>query len=708
MLFIVWLATACTGDGGANLTPPALRPFEDIQVTTELSSVLEATRPADQSAARIPDPPPDTVVGTSEDETILATRSAEITMPVWPSSIGPYAPFATVEVTEAQQATFDRLVQAQPPERDESTVARLYRGWSGALEPTPAVAEPLAVGTVQQFNIISHDTNTNNLVQATLLAVGEHAYFWFDDGPGSIRPDQKQLDQIAATFDDIYTRSVAIFGPENKPGVDGDPRLHVVNVSPHIVCDGAENNGGNCSLAGYFSAFDGVPASINPNSNAREMFVMNASNFGSSFYLNVLAHELRHMIEDNYDRGDADWVAEGAAMLAEDLLGFYGNGVQRANIFLEQPDQQLNRWTDGYTTPYYGQAYLLNRYIYERLGGQLYRRFAASPADGLAAIDGIAQTNGMDVTGEELWLDWLVALAVHDEHGADEKYRFMAKGLNQVAMTKVNHRPAVFVETVHQYAADYYQLVNGEEIHLAFTGNQVTPLLDTMPASGEAMWLANRANYGHMTLTRDVDLTGISSATLEYNIYHDIETGYDFAYLFVSEDGGQTWQPLTAANMQGLGPEDDPSDSALADRFYTGRSDGWRRETVDLTPYTGRLIQLRFVYLTDLILTFGGIALDNIAIPEVGFFDDAETLAPGWTAEGFERVTATIPQQWHLQLVTFPDGDPVVQPLALSAEQTLSLSIALDDSGRQAILIVAASAPMTLEQAHYHLEIIDR
>jgi hypothetical protein len=151
------------------------------------------------------------------------------------------------------------------------------------------------------------------------------------------------------------------------------------------------------------------------------------------------------------------------------------------------------------------------------------------------------------------------------------------------------------------------------------------------------------------------------------------------------------------------GQIDDPSDSALTDRFYTGRSEYWREEKVDLTPYAGKNIVIRLAYITDLILTKGGIAIDNLAIPEIGFYDDGETALEGWTAAGFERVPSAIPQQWHLQLITFPDGIPTIESIELTAENKASLSLPLAGNNGEAILIVAASAPMTLEQAQYRL-----
>jgi hypothetical protein len=153
------------------------------------------------------------------------------------------------------------------------------------------------------------------------------------------------------------------------------------------------------------------------------------------------------------------------------------------------------------------------------------------------------------------------------------------------------------------------------------------------------------------------------------------------------------------------GPEADPSNSALADSFYTGESGGWVDESVDLTPYTGNSILIRFAYITDPILTFGGLALDNISVPELGYYDDAESLTSGWTAAGFDRVTASIPQQWQLQLITFPDGRPEVKRLELNDNQQLTYELFLEESDEQAILVVAASSPKTLEQARYRLQI---
>jgi hypothetical protein len=259
--------------------------------------------------------------------------------------------------------------------------------------------------------------------------------------------------------------------------------------------------------------------------------------------------------------------------------------------------------------------------------------------------------------------------------------------------------------SVQQYAADYYQITGEDEAVVAFVGSNHVPLLKVLPLSGRRMWLANRANFSQASLTRAFDLTGVAEATLHYAVYHEIEAGYDFAYVAVSTDGGQTWQGLTTAAMQGAEPADDPSDSAFTERFYTGNSDGWVAETADLTPYTGQTIHIRFETVTDPILTFSGLAVDNFSIPEIGFYDDVEGESD-WTAIGFVQATGYVPQQWHVQLISFDEGGPIVESLSLAADNSLSLAVpALSDDGRRPILIIAATAPMTLAAATYQLRV---
>jgi hypothetical protein len=70
----------------------------------------------------------------------------------------------------------------------------------------------------------------------------------------------------------------------------------------------------------------------------------------------------------------------------------------------------------------------------------------------------------------------------------------------------------------------------------------------------------------------------------------------------------------------------------------------WLEQSVDLTPFAGQEILLRFEYVSLPGRENGGFAVNNIAVPEIDYQDDGE-----WTLHGWESVTNTIPQRWLVQ-----------------------------------------------------------
>lgn len=668
---------------GESPTAVATLPADPPTAAPELSSTADA---------------PTADASTAVDETAEPGALAD-PVPAFPPPIAVQPALSREPVGPDQLAAAAELAATVPPARDDMRLAQAYRGLTAVPEPAK-LATPYAVGDRESFNVPDVVNNLVNTIDAQLYAVSDHAYFWFDTGPNTFVPDAAGLERAAAEFDLIYDDVIRHFGPEDNPGIDGDARVHIVHAASSALCGTV----GGC-VAGLVNSVDTVPALVDPRSNEREMFVMNIDQFDSDFYYGVLAHEFRHMIEDNYDDADTDWEKEGSATLAAELLGLPSGALSRGTQFLSAPDQQLNSWTDDGTAPYYGMGYLLSRYVFDQLGEDLYREIAMSPLPGLLAVEQVARANGRDLTADDIWFDWQTALALIGAPGTPPEYRFESTGMPRAAATAVNSSLAGFETTVQQYAADYYDLPEDQAVTVSFTGSTQAPLIGTIPASGASFWYAQRANGSNPRLTRTVDLRDVSSATLNYSVFSDIEEGYDFGYVAVSTDGGQVWQPLTAANMQGLEPTHNPAGSAFTERFYTGRGDAWVSETVDLTPFAGQEILLRFEYVTDAILTYGGFAIDDISIPEIGFYDDAESLDAGWQAEGFTRATAYLPQNWHLRLITFENGVPVVQDVALSEDQTAVFDVPAGDGSGRAMLIVAASAPLTLEPAHYGLDI---
>jgi hypothetical protein len=80
-------------------------------------------------------------------------------------------------------------------------------------------------------------------------------------------------------------------------------------------------------------------------------------------------------------------------------------------------------------------------------------------------------------------------------------------------------------------------------------------------------------------------------------------------------------------------PEYEPTTYYNAGRWhaFTGFSDIFYEEEMNLTLFAGHKIDLCFTYWTDDMVLERGWYIDDIRIPEIGFFDNAESGLNGWT-----------------------------------------------------------------------------
>ena len=141
------------------------------------------------------------------------------------------------------------------------------------------------------------------------------------------------------------------------------------------------------------------------------------------------------------------------------------------------------------------------------------------------------------------------------------------------------------------------------------------------PHSGSSEWWSGSADDLNNTLTRSVDLSGVTSASMSAWIAHDIEEGYDFLVAEARPKGGATWQQV--------GPTIDGGDMS------------WTEYTFDLSALAGQEIEVRFRYQTDGGVHLKGAFIDDVRITadgQVRLDDDVESGDNGWSADGFTRM----------------------------------------------------------------------
>ena len=161
---------------------------------------------------------------------------------------------------------------------------------------------------------------------------------------------------------------------------------------------------------------------------------------------------------------------------------------------------------------------------------------------------------------------------------------------------------------------------------------------------------------------------GRSRSTI--STWYDIEKNYDFVYLSASEDG-KTWKTLKTPS----GTDKNITGANLG-WGYTGTSGKWIDETVDLSAYAGKKVQLRFDYITDAAINGRGMMIDDMSIPEINYQSDLEKDDGGWKGDGFVRVANKLPQTFKVTLIKM-GAQTTVEPLALDATQHGSVKLDL-------------------------------
>lgn len=599
-------------------------------------------------------------------------------------------------VDSVSSETLETLQTAIVPSNDARTLGCRLRGLCDIPEVMAVSAAPRVAGEKQSFWVSNLDTNASTEIQATLRDVTPHVYFWVQDG---VKIDESEMKALVDEFENkIYPNNREFFGGEWSPGIDGDEHIYILYA-----------RGLGSSIAGYFSSSDSVHPLVQEYSNGHEMFLLNADNtfLGEEFTYGVLAHEFQHMIHWKQDRNETSWLNEGSSELAAFLNGYDPGGFDW--VYINDPDLQLNDWPNDQnaTTPHYGAGFLFMAYFLDRFGEDATKLLVKDPANGLDSVEGVLREisaadpeTGAPISADDFFMDWAVTNFVLDSSIGDGRYIYKNyPGAHRASASEtISSCPqASATREVHQYGVDYIAIKCEGEFTISFTGSTVTGLLPADPYSGQYAFWSNKGDESDMTLTREFDFSAVSAPIeLSFRTWYDIETDWDYLYVEASENG-ETWEILTTSTGTGT----DPSGNSYG-WGYTGTTNGWIEERIDLSAYAGKKIWIRFEYLTDAAVNGEGFLLDDVKVDAAGYQSDFETDDGGWQAEGFVRIQNILPQTFGLALIKTSDSS--VTMIDLSPEQTAEIPLSLAP-GESAYLVVSGTTRFTREPGIYQIEI---
>ena len=145
---------------------------------------------------------------------------------------------------------------------------------------------------------------------------------------------------------------------------------------------------------------------------------------------------------------------------------------------------------------------------------------------------------------------------------------------------------------------------------------------------------------GLSSLSRTIDLTGESGGSLDFQMSHDTEGAWDFAFVEVHTVGQDNWTTLPEANGHtGTAPGDScdsgwhielhphlqhyvtldgdhcvPEGTTGEWNAASGSSNGWTDWSFDLSDYANRQIEVRITYATDWFTTEQGVFIDDVRV----------------------------------------------------------------------------------------------
>lgn len=386
-----------------------------------------------------------------------------------------------------------------------------------------------------------------------------------------------------------------------------------------------------------------------------------------------------------------------------------GLSFTNAELFANDPSIQLTSWSDARSVSgeeinyaHSAAARLFAIYLFEQFGPQFIKDVVQNSAPGVLGIqEELAKLPGSP-SFTDVYASWILANLINRTSLEDGQYG--QYGYQQIRPVQPLLEPVESISSdpindqLPPYGARYYELRQDDPVQVNFLGSALARLTPADPPSGSFAWYSTRGDESEFTLTREFDLSELDKATLKFKTWYQLEEYYDYAYLEISIDGGQTWEILNTFH----GTNENPNYLAYG-MGYTGSSPEWLFESVDLSSYTGQEVLVRFHVITDFNTNWDGFQVDDISIPELEYFDGAEDDSGGWEANGFIRSSNIVPVNWILWLVK--SSNPIqVERIAIKPDQSADFEISgLGEEFNIAYIVISPTAPITTMDIDYEL-----
>jgi hypothetical protein len=461
-----------------------------------------------------------------------------------------------------------------------------------------------------------------------------------------------------------------------------------------------------------------------------------------NLYEGTFAHEYQHLLESYADWDEVSWVNEGLSMYAEPATGygdwllgvkdvgfegsvqcFLGNVVKETETnpfpYPGGPENSLTVWGDQTDDESeilcdYGAVGIFMAYLAQQYGPEFLSRLHTNKKNGLVGLQNLLDRRAGGVDAMTVLDRWAAMVAI--DGWLDKGATLVDKGSRRFRLDLING--GVYWANDQAYenpgtppnGSDYVRFrgegdaflkVQGLE-SIGFDGASELPSMpvewtvDNTEGQPPASLYSGAGDNLDRAIVQEVV---VGDGVLTFDTQFVTETGYDYAYVQVSTDGGESYESVTCTDSipAPLGPG------------FEGDSDGWIAEECDLSAYAGQTVLLSFRYVTDPGVTEAGFWVDNVDV-------DGSALTDGTTLEGWSSLTEVNPfdADFTVRLVAYDKDAKTVHTgkIALDANNDGSLSGAeieemLGTRGGVVAAIVTFHEPseLTAQTASYALTV---
>lgn len=596
---------------------------------------------------------------------------------------------------DAEYPTLEALAQLEIPAFDFSDMVGRMSGIDTSYAP-PANPTQYEIGDRETFRLLMGEDIDYESVAMELRGLTDRVLIWVQDGVDYPRWRARNIARRLET--NVLDPMQRLFQLAEPPGIDGDPRLNVaLMLDPSVT-----------ALA-YFHKSSTLPRRLYKDSNQREMLVVNLHwdedyDYFDHLLIEVVAHEYIHILHHHSDYGEEKWLDEGLANYAgyrassSRLQG--GIAQQTADAFLEAPQTGLTQWyAVEEKGPKYGAAFLFVLYLAEQFGEGIVSDLLKEQTNGwLSVVKALRQYT--DVSADEIFADWVLANYFQDFRRGYGYKSLDAELSAPEPAASYNSSPARHDGYLRQYSAEYITVDarGADKLHLRLRQDAEARLINEDSIDGEHFYYAVTSDDANSSLTREIDLSGVNSAWLEYRIWYDLAGGGEYAYVTASKDGGVTWEALSGIFMRS---------SAIYKEYYprgySRSTANWLPERINLSDYAPGRVLLRFEVNSSYLTDYAGMAIDDLRIGAINYRDGFESPDDSWVADGWIRTDNRLPNNTWLQ-VAQDTGDRLHISRSL-INGSGDLTVDLQPGVSQVLVAISPVVPVTSLKTEFQLEL---